>query len=105
MSLKNARLSTKLLTAFGACAVITLGVGLLGSRGISQMSQSLGSVFSNNLVFVAKTAEARSEAIAQQRDLYALITANAEGAPQATKDGILKSMATNQAASERAFAL
>nr|WP_314494460.1 methyl-accepting chemotaxis protein [uncultured Pseudomonas sp.] len=105
MLLKNARLSTKLLTAFGACAVITLGVGLLGSRGVSQMSQSLGSVFSNNLVSVAKTAEARSEAIAQQRDLYALITANAEGAPQATKDGILKSMAANQAASERAFAL
>nr|WP_312934762.1 methyl-accepting chemotaxis protein [Pseudomonas sp.] len=105
MFLKNARLSTKLLTAFGICAVITLGVGLLGSRGVSQMSQSLGLVFSNNLVSVAKTAEARSEAIAQQRDIYALITATAEGATQQTKDGILQTMAASQAASERAFAL
>lgn len=102
--LRDAKLSTKLISAFGLCALITLTVGLLGSRGISQLSESLRSVFANNLVSVAKTAEARSNAVAQQRDLYALIAAVAGDAPQSTKDTILQSMASNRAASEKAFA-
>ena len=103
--LRDAKLSTKLIVAFGLCALITLVVGVLGSRGISQLSESLRSVFANNLVSVAKTAEAKSKAIAQQRDLYALIGATASNAPQASRDQILQSMEANRADSEKAFAL
>ncbi|RZA07318.1 MAG: methyl-accepting chemotaxis protein, partial [Proteobacteria bacterium] len=57
--LRDAKLSSKLIAAFGLCAFITLGVGLLGSRGVSLLSDSLKLVFSNNLVSVSKTAEAK----------------------------------------------
>ncbi len=103
--LRDAKLSTKLIAAFGLCALITLGVGVLGSRGISQLSDSLRSVFANNLVSVSKTAEAKSKAIAQQRDLYALIGATASNAPQASRDQIRQSLENNRADSEKAFAV
>ena len=103
--LRDAKLSTKLIVAFGLCALITLVVGVLGSRGISQLSESLRSVFANNLVSVAKTAEAKSKAIAQQRDLYALINAVASNASQASRDQLVQSMDANRADSEKAFAL
>lgn len=103
--LRNAKLSTKLLSAFALCALITLCVGLLGSRGIVQLADSLNLVFSNNLVSVAKTAEARNNAIAQQRDLYSFMAATAADAPQNTRDMILQSMQGNRAKSEKAFAV
>ncbi len=103
--LQNAKLSTKLITAFGLCALITLGVGLLGSRGVTDLSESLKLVFSNNLVSVAKTAEAKSKAIAQHRDLYALTVATAAGESQDLKDRIIRRMELNLADSEKAFAI
>nr|WP_286915781.1 MULTISPECIES: methyl-accepting chemotaxis protein [Pseudomonas] len=103
--LRDAKLSTKLIAAFGLCALITLGVGLLGSRGVSQLSDSLKLVFSNNLVSVSKTAEAKSKAIAQLKDLYALIAAHAENDAQGVKDTIRQAMTTNQTDSEKAFAI
>ena len=103
--LRDAKLSSKLIAAFGLCAFITLGVGLLGSRGVSQLSDSLKLVFSNNLVSVSKTAEAKSKAIAQLKDLYALIAAHAENDAQGVKDTIRQAMTTNQTDSEKAFAI
>lgn len=102
---RDAKLSSKLIAAFGVCALITLVVGMLGSRGVSQLSDSLRLVFSNNLISVAKTAETKSNAIAQQRDLYSLISATVSDAPQRAKDEILSSLAANRAASEKAFAI
>ncbi|MCD5976494.1 methyl-accepting chemotaxis protein [Pseudomonas sp. CDFA 611] len=101
--LHDAKLSTKLLTAFGLCAFITLGVGVLGSRGVSQLSDSLKLVFSNNLVSVAKTAEAKAKAVEQSRDMYRLYIATSTNAPQNEKDELLASMKTNQLASELAY--
>jgi methyl-accepting chemotaxis protein len=103
--LRDAKLSTKMLVAFGLCAFITLAVGVLGARGISQLSDSLKNVFANNLVSVSKTAEAKSKAIAQLKDLYALIAAHAENDSQSVKDTIRQAMTTNQADSEKAFAI
>jgi methyl-accepting chemotaxis protein len=102
--LHDAKLSTKLITSFGLCALITLGVGVLGSRGVSQLSESLKSVFSNNLVSVANTAETKTKAVGQTRDMFRLYIATASNAPQSEKDDYLASMKANQLASEKAFA-
>jgi methyl-accepting chemotaxis protein len=102
--LHDAKLSTKLITSFGLCAVITLGVGILGSRGVSQLSESLKSVFSNNLVSVANTAEAKTKAVGQTRDMFRLYIATVSNAPQSEKDEYLASLKANQLASEKAFA-
>lgn len=99
------KISTRLISAFFLCALITLGVGLLGSRGVSEISHNRNLVFTNNLVSVAKTAEAKSNAIAQQRDIYSLISATAAGAPRNIKDQILLDMQSHRAASEKAFAI
>ena len=101
---RDAKLSSKLIAAFGVCAVITLVVGLLGNRGVTQLSDSLNLTFSNNLVSVAKTAEAKTNAIAQLRDLYSLVSATAAGAPQSAKDEILNNLTASRVASEKAFA-
>lgn len=102
--LNDAKLSTKLITAFVLCALITLVVGLLGSRGVSQLSQSLKSVFSNNLVAVANTAQTKVKAVGQSRDLYRLYAAYSANAPQSVKDEFIASMNANRQASEKAFA-
>jgi methyl-accepting chemotaxis protein len=101
--LHDAKLSTKLITAFGICAFITLGVGALGSQGVSNLSASLKSVFSNNLVSVANTAEAKTKAVGQTRDMYRLYVAATSNAPQSVKDEYLASMKANQMASEKAY--
>nr|WP_268800395.1 methyl-accepting chemotaxis protein [Pseudomonas sp. BSw22131] len=101
--LRDAKLSSKLIAAFGLCAIITLVVGVLGSRGVSQLSENLNLVFSNNLVSVARIGESRTKAVEQQRDLYSLILATAAAAPQSTKDEILNRMTANRADSEKAF--
>ncbi|XXE58664.1 methyl-accepting chemotaxis protein [Pseudomonas sp. R1-18] len=100
----NAKLSTKLFIAFALCALITLAVGVVGGQGVSAISASLKSVFSNNLVSVSKTADAKSNTIAQNRDLYRYLSAAAAKAPQSSKDEILVSMRDNRASAEKSYA-
>ena len=83
--INDAKISTKLITAFTLCAFITLGVGVLGSRGVSDVSDSLKLVFSNNLVSVADTGQAKTNAVGQNRDLYRLYSAAAAGMPQGVR--------------------
>ncbi len=100
----NAKLSTKLFTSFAICALITLVVGLIGSQGIGDLSSSLKLAFSNNLVSVAKTSETKANAIAQNRDVYRLLSAVAANAPQSAKDEIIASQRDNRAQAEKAYA-
>ncbi|GAB7533683.1 methyl-accepting chemotaxis protein [Pseudomonas sp. 3A(2025)] len=100
----DAKLSTKLLTSFALCAVITLVVGLIGSRGIGELSDSLKQVFANNLVSVSKTNETKTSTVAQNRDLYRLLSAAAADSPQADRERILTRMRENRASAEKSFA-
>nr|WP_122671297.1 methyl-accepting chemotaxis protein [Pseudomonas viridiflava] len=99
----NAKLSTKLFISFALCALITLVVGIIGSQGIGDLSNSLKLTFSNNLVSVAKTSETKANAIAQNRDLYRLLSAVAANAPQAAKDQVVASLRENRAQAEKAY--
>nr|WP_260957178.1 methyl-accepting chemotaxis protein [Pseudomonas citri] len=102
--LNDARFSTKLITSFFLCALITLAVGMLGISGVSALSARLQVVFNNNLVSVANTAQTKTKAVGQTRDMYRLYVATAGNAPQSVKDEFLASMKANQLASEQAFA-
>ncbi|CAM3030937.1 methyl-accepting chemotaxis protein [Pseudomonas floridensis] len=99
----NAKLSTKLFISFALCALITLVVGMIGSQGIGDLSTSLKLAFSNNLVSVAKTSETKANAIAQNRDLYRLLSAVAANAPQSAKDQVVASIRENRAQAEKAY--
>ncbi|WP_259473968.1 methyl-accepting chemotaxis protein, partial [Pseudomonas syringae] len=100
----NARLSAKLFMSFALCALFTLGVGVIGSRGISALSSSLDNVFTNSLLSVTKTGEVKASVIAQNRDLYRLLAAMAGNAPQGVKDDILASMSANKTQAEKSYA-
>ncbi|MEE4082643.1 methyl-accepting chemotaxis protein [Pseudomonas viridiflava] len=100
----NAKLSTKLFISFALCALITLVVGIIGSQGIGDLSNSLKLTFSNNLVSVAKTNETKANAVAQNRDLYRLLSAVAADAPQSAKDQVVASLRENRAQAEKAYA-
>lgn len=103
--IKDLKLSTKMICSFGFCAMITLAVGFLGGRGISQLSVNTKKVFSNNLMSVSKVAETKIKAIEQQKDLFALIIASEMDAPESKKLKIRQSMDQNLAASEKAYAI
>ncbi|TPG79204.1 methyl-accepting chemotaxis protein [Pseudomonas arsenicoxydans] len=101
----DAKLSTKLIFSFALCAFITLGVGVLGSRGITTLSSTLQAVFSHNLLSVTKIAETRTSAVSQNRDLYRLMAVIAANGPQSVKSEILASITANRAASEKTFSI
>lgn len=100
----NAKLSTKLFISFALCAVITLAVGMVASRGIGELASNLKLAFSNNLVSVSKTNEATINVVEQNRDLYRLLSVTASNAPQSVKDEVLDSMKNNRAEAEKAYA-
>ncbi|MDU8646324.1 methyl-accepting chemotaxis protein [Pseudomonas syringae group sp. 26L6] len=100
----NASLSAKLFISFALCALFTLGVGVIGSRGISILSESLDNVFNNNLLSITKTNEVKANVTAQNRDLYRLLSAVADNEAQRAKDDIVKSIMENRAQAEKSYA-
>ncbi|MCR8717614.1 methyl-accepting chemotaxis protein [Pseudomonas syringae] len=99
----NAKLSTKLFISFALCALITLGVGTVASRGIAELASNLKLAFSNNLVSVSKTNEAMTNVVEQNRDLYRLITVVAANPSQGAKDDVIASLRKNRAEAEKAY--
>jgi len=84
--INDAKISTKLITGFVLCAFITLGVGVLGSRGVSELAGSLKLVFSNNLASVTATGLTQANAGSQNRAPYRFYRAAAAGIPLSAKD-------------------
>ncbi len=77
------KISTKLLLSFLLCALVTLGVGLLGIKGVVRLSTALELTFSNNLVSVSNTAATLSGLTAHNRGMYRLMDASkGDVAPQ-----------------------
>lgn len=99
----NAKLATKLTSTFALCALITLIVGGLGSRGINQLSESLKTVFSNNLISVYDVLETRGRTVAQNREVYRLLTATAANAPKSQVDVIVLSLREHRAIAEKVY--
>lgn len=101
--INNAKLATKLLTAFILCALLTLAVGLIGSRGISQGNDNLDSVFSNNVVSILNINSVKANLISQNRELYRYLSLQAGNAsPDAQREAIT-SMNKNRDDAWKAF--
>lgn len=101
--LRGTMLSTRLISAFVACAIITLGVGLIGYTGITSLKGSVDGVVSNNLVSVYNTSNARSNAIAHYRDLHRALLFKFAKADKAKYDAVIQSVADNQKEVEQLF--
>lgn len=102
--LNQSKFSTKLLTAFVICALITLAVGGLGMAGINRLATALSLTFSNSLVSVGNVNETLSSLTAHNRGLYRLLDAQAGDVSEADKTRVREALATDLARAEKAFA-
>ncbi|PPS42947.1 methyl-accepting chemotaxis protein [Pseudomonas syringae] len=101
--LRGTMLSTRLISAFVVCAVVTLGVGFIGYTGITGLKNSVDGIVKNNLISVYSTSNARSNAIAHYRDLHRALLFKFAKADQAKYEDVIRSLADNQQEVEQLF--
>ncbi|CRM52264.1 hypothetical protein [Pseudomonas sp. 31 R 17] len=97
------KIATKLLLSFLLCAVITLGVGLLGIKGVVRLAAALESTFSNNLVSVSSTASTLNGLVAHNRGLYRLLDAGNGDVAQQDRDRVRQDIANEVKRSQAAY--
>lgn len=98
------KISTKLLLSFLLCALVTLGVGLLGIKGVVRLSSALELTFSNNLVSVSNTAATLNGLVAHNRGLYRLMDAANGNVAQQDRERVRQDIAQELKRSQSAYA-
>jgi methyl-accepting chemotaxis protein len=102
--LSRSKFSTKLLTAFVFCALITLLVGAGSILGINRLSTALAQTFSNNLVSVGKTGETLSSLTAHNRGLYRLLDGYRGVLPDSENHRLHEALVTDLNTAKNAYA-
>ncbi len=102
--LRQFKFSTKLLSAFIICALITLAVGGLGMAGVTRLGNALEQTFSNNLVSVGNTNETLTSMTAHNRGLYRLLDAQDGGVSETDKERVRQALADDLARAQKVFA-
>ena len=98
------KISTKLLLSFLLCALVTLGVGLLGIKGVVRLSTALELTFSNNLVSVSNTAATLNGLVAHNRGLYRLMDASRGDVSPQDRDRVRQDIAQELKRSQASYA-
>ena len=98
------KISTKLLLSFLLCAVVTLGVGLLGIKGVVRLATALELTFSNNLVSVSNTGTTLNGLVAHNRGLYRLMDASKGDVASQDRDRVRQDTANELKRSQAAYA-
>lgn len=101
--LRQFKFSTKLLSAFIICALITLAVGGLGMTGVTRLGNALEQTFSNNLVSVGNTNETLTSMTAHNRGLYRLLDAQDGGVSETDKERVRQALADDLARAQKVF--
>ncbi|WPN25208.1 methyl-accepting chemotaxis protein [Pseudomonas marginalis] len=98
------KISTKLLLSFLLCALVTLGVGLLGIKGVVRLATALELTFSNNLVSVSNTAATLNGLVAHNRGLYRLMDASKGEVSAQDRERVRQDIAQELKRSQAAYA-
>ncbi|ONH56530.1 methyl-accepting chemotaxis protein [Pseudomonas cedrina] len=98
------KISTKLLLSFLLCAVVTLGVGLLGIKGVVRLATALELTFSNNLVSVSNTGTTLNGLVAHNRGLYRLMDASKGDVASQDRERVRQDTANELKRSQAAYA-
>jgi len=100
---KNFKLKSKMLLAFGLCALIAVAVAWLGYSGASRLYGMLQDTVNNNLISIQKTDAVKANAIATNRDLYKAVNLAFRKSNSEAIETAIQSFAENQAEAEKAF--
>ncbi|WP_339451165.1 methyl-accepting chemotaxis protein [Pseudomonas sp. JAI120] len=98
------KISTKLLLSFLVCALVTLGVGLLGIKSVVRLANALEQTFSNNLASVSNTTATLNGLVAHNRGLYRLMDASKGDVAQQDRDRVRQDIANELKRSQSAYA-
>ncbi|KAA8561265.1 Methyl-accepting chemotaxis protein McpQ [Pseudomonas extremaustralis] len=98
------KISTKLLLSFLLCALVTLGVGLLGIKSVVRLANALELTFSNNLVSVSSTSATLNGLVAHNRGLYRLMDASQGEVSQQDRDRVRQDITNELKRSQSAYA-
>lgn len=101
--IKNMKLRSKLLSAFGMCAVITIVVAILGQSGLSKLNAQIDNIIGNIVLSTGLVQQSSAKTVATNRDVYkaiALASTNAGADELETAFQIYKS---NRSQAEEAF--
>ena len=101
--IQDMKIATKLLLSFLLCSVITLGVGLLGIKGVVRLAAALELTFSNNLVSVSNTTATLNGLVAHNRGLYRLLDAGNGDVAQQDRDRVRQDIANEVKRSQAAY--
>lgn len=101
----NLKLKSKLLSAFGLCAVITIAVAVLGQSGVSRIHGMLQDTVTNNLVSIQKTDSIKANAIATHRDVFKAVNLGLRKSSAEDVNAAAASFRDNQAEAESEFKL
>ncbi len=97
------KISTKLLLSFLLCALVTLGVGLLGIKSVVRLSNALELTFSNNLVSVSNTTATLNGVLAHNRGLYRLLDASKGDVTAQDRDRVRQDIANELKRAQTAY--
>ncbi|WP_296181091.1 methyl-accepting chemotaxis protein [Pseudomonas sp. UBA1879] len=103
--LTDLKLKSKLLLAFGLCAVITIVVGVLGQNGISRLYDLFQDTVTNNMLSITKVDSVKANVIATNRDFFKILGLSALKAPADEINAALQSLKDNQAQADSDFAI
>lgn len=101
--LTRLKLKSKLLIAFGLCALITVVVAVLGQSGIAKMYGQLQATVTNNLVSIQKTDAVKVGAVATNRDFFKAIVLTVANASADDINAVIQSYRDNQSEVQTAF--
>ena len=101
--LKNMKLKTRLLTAFGMCAVITMAVAFLGQVGLSRMNSQVDNIVGNVVLSIQLVQKTSGRSIATNRDFYKAIALAYSNVKIDEVNTIFQAYQANKAQTEEAF--
>ncbi|WP_370694462.1 MCP four helix bundle domain-containing protein [Pseudomonas sp. FP1742] len=102
--LSRSKFSTKLLTAFVFCALITLLAGAGSILSINRLSTALALTFSDNLVSVGKIGETLSSLTAHNRGMYRLLDGQRGVLPDSENHRLHEALVTDLNTAKNAYA-
>ncbi|WP_411566213.1 methyl-accepting chemotaxis protein [Pseudomonas orientalis] len=103
LALKNMKLKSKLLSAFGICAVITIVIAALGQSGLSKLNAQVDNIVGNLVLSVGLVQQTSTKTVATNRDVYKAIALASTGSGADELESMYQTYIANKAQAEESY--